>query len=219
MATCLPDGRGVAPFALARQQLRFLSATPQHGCPPFINFRPTRRFLWGVICAQLACSRAGALERVVVPLTPTAAARFPSTVAQKRLLDTPQPPSPPPPPRPLATGHIFTCCSEQMDTCNLINDAIVCAALGELYYATNGGGWVHNSGWSAAATGYATDFCSFYGATCTDGVLQNLCVRERAALTKRMPSAHTFVRLRFTRLVVPSHLTVSAVPSRRRWAT
>lgn len=37
-----------------------------------------------------------------------------------------------------------------------------CEALGDLYYATNGAGWLKNDGWAAAASGIPTSYCSFY---------------------------------------------------------
>jgi hypothetical protein len=37
-----------------------------------------------------------------------------------------------------------------------------CEALGDLYYATNGDGWLRKTGWESAAAGVATDYCSFY---------------------------------------------------------
>ena len=37
-----------------------------------------------------------------------------------------------------------------------------CEALGDLYYATNGAGWLIKDGWETAAAGIATDYCSFY---------------------------------------------------------
>ena len=39
-----------------------------------------------------------------------------------------------------------------------------CEALGDLYYATNGAGWLNKGGWESAAAGVATDYCSFYPA-------------------------------------------------------
>jgi hypothetical protein len=63
---------------------------------------------------------------------------------------------------------------------------VVCGALGDLYYATNGAGWARtgpasvggNAGWSAAASGIPTDYCTFLqqccGTPCINGVLVEL---------------------------------------------
>lgn len=78
------------------------------------------------------------------------------------------PPPPSPPPAPLS----FTfACARQDD---------VCYGLAQLYEATNGAGWYHNDGWSAARAGVTTDYCSFFGAAC-DGsnALTQLCVSPR----------------------------------------
>jgi hypothetical protein len=47
-------------------------------------------------------------------------------------------------------------------TCSNSGSNLVCSALGDLYYATNGTGWTNNSGWSSAADGKPTDYCTFY---------------------------------------------------------
>jgi len=62
--------------------------------------------------------------------------------------------------------------------CSAANDATVCRALSDLYNATNGASWKTKTGWSAAAAGTPTDYCTFYGAGCNNGILQNLCVRR-----------------------------------------
>lgn len=64
-------------------------------------------------------------------------------------------------------------------TCAAANDATACSALGDLYTATNGAGWVSNTGWRDAAAGTATDCCTFQGVTCAGGVVTQLCVRRR----------------------------------------
>ena len=70
--------------------------------------------------------------------------------------------------------------SAQTFTCDASNDATVCGALGDLYYATNGASWSFRAGWINASVGTPTDYCSttFYGATCIGGVLKQLCVRR-----------------------------------------
>ena len=105
----------------------------------------------------------------------------------------PTPPAPPSPPPVLSTLLPGFACTTQ---------DVTCAALGDLYSATNGSTWRHNSGWTQAAAGafysffwlqrefdaragIATDPCSFYsygwydgvGPPCdTNGILTNLCV-------------------------------------------
>jgi len=74
-------------------------------------------------------------------------------------------------------GAAFTC----------TRSGFACAALGDLYAATNGPGWrylpsasgvsVPPSAWAAAAAGNATDYCTFEGAACdTTSTLVSLCV-------------------------------------------
>jgi len=57
---------------------------------------------------------------------------------------------------------LFTCApdSNALDTCY---------ALGALYYATAGAGWINAAGWASAAAGQPTDLCSFHGVTCGAG--------------------------------------------------
>ena len=64
---------------------------------------------------------------------------------------------------------VFTCASSG-------NDATTCAALGDLYTATNGASWASNSGWSSAAAGTATDYCTFGGIFCRGDVVFSMCV-------------------------------------------
>jgi hypothetical protein len=56
------------------------------------------------------------------------------------------------------------------------NDPIQCNALGALYVSTMGSSWSQNDGWADAALGTATDYCTFDGVTCDDGVIATLCV-------------------------------------------
>jgi hypothetical protein len=58
---------------------------------------------------------------------------------------------------------------------------VTCAALGDLYAATNGARWATQTGWLAAAAGTATDFCTFFGVTCTSGAVTSLCALTPAA--------------------------------------
>lgn len=57
----------------------------------------------------------------------------------------------------------FTCCSGQESCGGALNDPVVCAALGDLFWATNGLGWVDSYGWKRAASGRATNYCIFTG--------------------------------------------------------
>ena len=54
-------------------------------------------------------------------------------------------------------------CASGLFTCTVQDD--ICAALGDLYAATNGPGWVNNTGWADAASGVPADYCTFYGIT------------------------------------------------------
>jgi hypothetical protein len=104
------------------------------------------------------------------------------------------PPSPsPPPPTPPGWSGPFTCCSGQASCGGAVNDPVVCAALGDLYYATNGAGWNNNGGWSSAAVGVPTDFCSFWryvsSSVCNpDGALTAMCVW----LSVAHPTSHAY---------------------------
>lgn len=84
---------------------------------------------------------------------------------------------PPVPPSPPPTSHTFTCAPA--------NDPIVCAALGDIFYATNGMVWANNpystQHWMEAATGIETDFCTLgHGqinaavVSCVDGTLSSI---------------------------------------------
>ena len=65
----------------------------------------------------------------------------------------------------------------QTFTCATGNDATQCAALRDLYYATNGpSSWSSKSGWSSAAAGTATNYCTFELVGCTSNNVTGLCV-------------------------------------------
>lgn len=64
--------------------------------------------------------------------------------------------------------------SAQTFTCSETNNPVVCSALGDLYYATKGSGWTTKTGWSSAAAGNATSYCSFFNggsALCNDAAV------------------------------------------------
>jgi hypothetical protein len=77
------------------------------------------------------------------------------------------------------SAQTFTCCSGQASCGSVTNNPVFCSALGDLYYATNGPtSWTTKTGWSSAAAGTPTSYCSFYqavGSRCTvAGVLTAL---------------------------------------------
>ena len=75
-----------------------------------------------------------------------------------------------PPLPPTAPARPFTCIAT--------NNVNTCAALGDLYTRTNGASWTGNTGWSVAAAGTPTDYCTFYGVECRSGIVIQLCVRQ-----------------------------------------
>ena len=90
---------------------------------------------------------------------------------------------------PSPASPLFTCCTGQHSCGGVSNDPVTCAALGDLYNATNGPAWNVNNGWSHAAAGYPIDYCSFFQtyvtwcpdgqescSSCAGGVLTMLCV-------------------------------------------
>jgi hypothetical protein len=81
--------------------------------------------------------------------------------------------SPPPPPSSPASSRNFTCAPA--------NDPVVCAALGDFYYATSGILWARRSEWSQAASGSATDYCSFPFLSCTGGEPTSLSMHSISA--------------------------------------
>ena len=78
---------------------------------------------------------------------------------------------------------VFVCCSGLGCSGGVSNNPVACAALGDLYAATSG--WAilgSNTGWSSAAAGVATDYCTFYGVTCISGTVNSMCVWHPALL-------------------------------------
>ena len=69
----------------------------------------------------------------------------------------------------------------QTFTCAAGNDATQCAALRDLYYATNGPSWRYTSVWYSAASGIPTDYCTFSGLTCAGNNVTRLCVPRGSA--------------------------------------
>jgi len=105
-------------------------------------------------------NKVDALEEAMQTLSAPAP---PSSLTPGPMLASPGLPAPtPPPPTPPGWSGPFTCCSGQASCGGAVNDPVVCAALGDLYYATNGAGWNNNGGWSSAAAGVPTDYCGFW---------------------------------------------------------
>jgi hypothetical protein len=113
---------------------------------------------------SLAAALAGAVNGSSISVAVTASYY---SLGRRLMQSGPSISSPPPPPPSPGRGAF---------TCGAGNDAAVCGALGDLYYATGGASWTSRSGWSSAAAGSPTNYCSFSGATCTAGVLTQLCV-------------------------------------------
>jgi len=111
-------------------------------------------------------------------LGPSALLLFACLQAAAVRTPSPPPPSAQPPPPPILPPP-FTCCSGQASCGRAFNDNVTCAALGDIYTATNGVGWSDQTGWSAAAAGSPTDFCtSFHYAACTGGFITTLYVHS-----------------------------------------
>jgi hypothetical protein len=58
------------------------------------------------------------------------------------------------------------------------NSAAQCAVLADFYYSTTGHtSWgATTTGWSAAASGVKTSYCTFTGVTCVSGDITRMCV-------------------------------------------
>ncbi len=65
-------------------------------------------------------------------------------------------------------------------TCAEGEDATTCAALADLYDATDGLNWVNNGGWSDAAASIPTSYCTFAGVECEGVAVRYLCVLTRS---------------------------------------
>jgi hypothetical protein len=72
-------------------------------------------------------------------------------------------------------------------TCAAADDATTCAALDDVFTATGGERWASSAGWRDAAAGTATDYCTFFGVTCSGrSLVTALCVPLRAHRTTRI---------------------------------
>jgi len=103
------------------------------------------------------------MARVLAVLGLLAACGTSSVVASERGLLVALPPSP-----------TFTCAAG--------NDATQCAALGDLYYSTGGSSWSSKSGWTSAASGTATNYCTFIGVVCVGNNVTQLCAHFHVLL-------------------------------------
>ena len=77
----------------------------------------------------------------------------------------------------LATLLATLCGSGRVGAFTCTQSDTVCSALGDLYSSTGGASWTNKTGWSAAAAGTATSYCTFFGTLCGVGgtVLTELC--------------------------------------------
>ena len=74
------------------------------------------------------------------------------------------------------SAQTFTCCSGQASCGSVVNNPVYCSVLGEFYYATNGPtSWTATTGWSSAAAGTPTNYCTFNSCG-TGNVLNGMCV-------------------------------------------
>lgn len=63
-------------------------------------------------------------------------------------------------------------------TCAPPRDPAACAALADLYDATDGARWSNSAGWAAAAADAGADVCAFAGVGCSaSGQVTSMCVR------------------------------------------
>lgn len=94
-----------------------------------------------------------------------------------------------------------------------------CDALGDLYYATNGSGWIRQKGWLEAAAGQAVDYCGFDGLGCDDSGLPTSLFLTLNALNGTIPdsighlTALTYLGLDGNALrgSVPESVTISRI--------
>ena len=91
---------------------------------------------------------------------------------------SPPPPSPSPPPPPSPSPSPPPPSPPPTLLCAAGNVATQCTALQDFYAATNGSGWITQSGWTTAASGIATDYCTFFGVTCTGSDVTQMCVHS-----------------------------------------
>ncbi len=71
-------------------------------------------------------------------------------------------------------------CARAAFTCAAGDDPVQCAALGDLYAATNGAAWGDAPGWSAAAAGVPTSYCQFSYVACAGQAVTSVCVAAAA---------------------------------------
>jgi len=70
------------------------------------------------------------------------------------------------------------------------NDLVVCSALGDLYYSS-GQAWqdyTSRAHWPSPAAGIPTDYSDLAGLSCTNGVLDHLCVPDHTCFCMMLTS-------------------------------
>jgi sugar lactone lactonase YvrE len=121
---------------------------------------------------------------------------------------SPPPPSPPPPPLsppPFPGRGVFTCTQ---------SDA-VCSALGDFYYSTVGASWSRRAGWSSAAAGTPTSYCTFTGLICSGTGVLTYFQLDTNNLAGSIPSSFGPGLTSLTRLCVTlyfAHLALILTP-------
>ena len=68
------------------------------------------------------------------------------------------------------------CARSALGAFTCLQQDATCSALGDLYAATNGPNSAMTTGWSAAASGTATDYCMFQAVQCSNNVVTEMCV-------------------------------------------
>jgi len=101
-----------------------------------------------------------------------------------------------------ATATSFNCSSS--------NSPMICSALSDFYSATGGTSWSTSTGWSSAASGIATDYCTFYGVGCYGGALTSLSLVSNQ-LNGTIPSSISGLST-LASLVLTSNMLYGSIP-------
>ena len=75
-----------------------------------------------------------------------------------------------------AAGQVY---STLLPSFRCARQDVSCASLGDFYAATRGGQWRNATGWSAAAAGTPTEYCTFAFITCNASTVVRLCVSPK----------------------------------------